>query len=292
MLAARSRKGRPSGGISIWAWCRLNCKAEQADVPFLMAPANIQHVRPWAGRDKGGAMDILNVYIPPGWSPGVQLIWKERSTYISKIRKGSISDKRISGYERDGDVILVCGDFNTSCDAINSSEIVTEDRNMVIPEAAKSCPKSTKKAEAFTDLMLRNGLRFVNGLSKSDRAAKATFDNGRSLLVIDYVIVNGKVWPAVLDMAVVSRMENYHNPHALNMRPNILGIWSMIRQAPGLYERAIAPSNCRERIRWDGEKCLQGLPQLESIMVNYGQFIIDALPNDSPLILILAAFAQ
>ncbi|KAJ1097952.1 hypothetical protein NDU88_003068 [Pleurodeles waltl] len=136
-------------------------------------------------------MDILNVYIPPGWSLWVQLIWKECSACISKIRKGSISDKTTSGHERDGDVILVCEDFNTpACDAINSSEIVIEDRSMRIPESAMSCPRSTKKAEAFTDLMLSNGLRFVNSRSKSDAAVKATFENGISLSVIDYVIVN------------------------------------------------------------------------------------------------------
>ncbi|KAJ1118944.1 hypothetical protein NDU88_007131 [Pleurodeles waltl] len=231
-------------------------------------------------------MDILNVYIPPGWSPGVQLIWKESSTYISKSRKGSVSDKTTSVHERDGDVILVCGDFNTSaCDASNSSKIVIEDRSMGIPERAMSCPRSTKKAEAFTDLMLSNGLCFLTGRSKLDGAAKATFDNGRSLSVIDYVIVNVEAGPAVLDMAVVSRMESDYNPLALNMRSNVLGIGSMARQAHELYEREIVPSNWRKRIRWDGEKYLQGLPQLESIMVNYGQFIIDAVPNDSPPIL-------
>ncbi|KAJ1137071.1 hypothetical protein NDU88_003484 [Pleurodeles waltl] len=69
---------------------------------------------------------------------------------------------------------------------------------MGIPETAMNCPKSTKKAEAFSDLMLSNGLRFVNGRSKSEGAAKATFDNGRSQSVIDYVIVNVEAWPAVL----------------------------------------------------------------------------------------------
>ncbi|KAJ1216378.1 hypothetical protein NDU88_003980 [Pleurodeles waltl] len=198
MLAARSMKGCPSGGISIWVSCRLNCKGEQVDVPLAMAPANIQHVRLWAGRDKGGTMDILNVCIPPGWSLGV-------------------SDKTTSGNERDGDMILVCGDFNTSaCDAINSSKIVIEDRSMGIPETAMSCPRSTKKAEAFTDLMFSNSLRFINDRSKSDGAVKANFDNGRSLSVIDYVIINVEAWPAVLDMAVVSRMESNHNPLAPN----------------------------------------------------------------------------
>ncbi|KAJ1214342.1 hypothetical protein NDU88_001961 [Pleurodeles waltl] len=176
----------------------------------------------------------------------------------------------------------------SACDAINSSGIVREDRSMGIPETAMRCPKSTKQAEAFTDLMLSNGLRFVNDCSKSDGAVKATFDNGRSLSVIDYVIGNVEAWPAVLDMAVVSRMESGHNPLALNMRPNVLGIGSMIRQAPGLCEREIVLSNCKKRIRWDGEKYLQSLLQLESIKVNYGEFIIDALPNDNPPI--LAAF--
>ncbi|KAJ1193897.1 hypothetical protein NDU88_003193 [Pleurodeles waltl] len=173
-----------------------------------------------------------------------------------------------------------------ACDAINSSEIVTEDWSLGIPETVVNCPKSTKKAEAFTDLMLSNGLRFVNGCSKSDGAAKATFDNGRSQSVIDYVIFNVEAWPAVLDMAVVSRIESDRNPLALNMRPNVLGFGNMIGQALGLYERAIVLTNCRERIRWDGEKYLQDIPQLELILANYGQFISDASPTASPLILV------
>ncbi|KAJ1127383.1 hypothetical protein NDU88_005785 [Pleurodeles waltl] len=183
--------------------------------------------------------------------------------------------------------MLVCGDFNTSgCDAINSSEIVTENLSMRIPETAMNCPKSTKKAEASTDLMLKNGLLFVNGCSKSDGAAKATFDHGRSQSVIDDVIVNVKAWSAILDMAVVSSIGRDHNPIALNMRTNVLGFGNMIGQALGLYEKEIVLTNCRKRIRWHEGKYLQDLPQLELILANYGQFISDA----SPTALILVAY--
>ncbi|KAJ1097994.1 hypothetical protein NDU88_003110 [Pleurodeles waltl] len=171
--------------------------------------------------------------------------------------------------DQDRDVILVSGDFNTlACDAINNSEIMTEDQSMGIPETTMNCPKSTKKAKAFTDLMLSNGLHFVNGRSKSGGAAKATFDNGRFQSVIYYVIVNVEAWPAILDMTVVSRIENDHNPLAVNMRPNVLGFGNMIEQAPGLYEREIFLTNCRKRTRWDGEKYLQDLSELKSIMAN------------------------
>ncbi|KAJ1192438.1 hypothetical protein NDU88_001745 [Pleurodeles waltl] len=153
------------------------------------------------------------------------------------------------------------------------------------PGDSDELSKVYKKAEAFTDLMLNNGLRFVNGRSKSSGAAKAAFDNGRSQSVIDYVMVNVEAWSATLDMAVVSRIESDHDPLALSMRLNVLGLGNMVGQAPGFYEREIVLTNCRKRIRWDEGKYLQDLPQLKLILADYGQFISDALPTASFLIL-------
>ncbi|KAJ1105426.1 hypothetical protein NDU88_002832 [Pleurodeles waltl] len=131
------------------------------------------------------------------------------------------------GYERGRNVMLICGDFNTlACNAINNSETLMEDCNMEIPETAMSRFKSTKKAEAFTDRLLNNSICFVNGRSKSDGAAKATFDNARSSSVLDYGIVNEEAWKSILDMAVVSRVASDHNPLILNMRTNPLWLKS------------------------------------------------------------------
>ncbi|KAJ1218008.1 hypothetical protein NDU88_005594 [Pleurodeles waltl] len=176
-------------------------------------------------------------------------------------------NKLMTGNERGRNVMLICGDFNTlSCDAINNSEILMQDRSLGIPETAMHCFKPTKKAEAFTDLLLNNCLRFANGHTKSDVAAKATFDNGRCSSVIDYVIVNVEARKSILDMAVVNRVENNHNPLVLSMRTSAIGLENMTRRAPEFYECEIALSYCRRRIRWDFEKYLRELPQLEYIM--------------------------
>ncbi|KAJ1127850.1 hypothetical protein NDU88_006243 [Pleurodeles waltl] len=45
-------------------------------------------------------------------------------------------------------------------------EILLEDHSMGIPETAMSHFKLKKKAQAFTDLLLNNGLCIVNGRSK------------------------------------------------------------------------------------------------------------------------------
>ncbi|KAJ1092153.1 hypothetical protein NDU88_005265 [Pleurodeles waltl] len=154
---------------------------------------------------------------------------------------------------------------------------------MGILETALSCFKFAKKDEAFTDLLFNDSLRFVNGRSKSDGAAKATFNNGRSSLVIDYVIVNVEAWTSILDMTEVSRVESDHNPLVLTMRTDDLGFGNTPGQAPGVYKREIVSSNCRRRIRWDGEKYWQGLLQLESKLAIYGQLIIDTSSHNCPL---------
>ncbi|KAJ1125825.1 hypothetical protein NDU88_004243 [Pleurodeles waltl] len=156
---------------------------------------------------------------------------------------------------------------------------------MGIPEIAMSRFRSTKKAEAFTDLLLNNGLRFVNGRSKSDGAAKATFNNGKSTLIIDYVIINMEAWSSILDIAVVNRVESDHNPLVLVMRADALGLGITTGRALGLHMSEIVLSNCRRTIRWDGEKYRQGLRQLEPIIACHRQSIIDAPTKYSPLIL-------
>ncbi|KAJ1172951.1 hypothetical protein NDU88_004793 [Pleurodeles waltl] len=173
---------------------------------------------------------------------------------------------------------------------MNSQEILLEDCSMGIPKTAMSCFKSTKKAEAFTNLLLNNGLCFVNGRSKTDGAANVTFINGKSSSIIDYVIVNMEAWSSILDMAVVSRVESDNNPLVLVMRTHALGLGITTGQVPGLHKREIVQSNCRRTIRWDDEMYRQGLTQLEYIIANYGQSIVDALANESPLI--LAAYDQ
>ncbi|KAJ1175614.1 hypothetical protein NDU88_000901 [Pleurodeles waltl] len=154
--------------------------------------------------------------------------------------------------------MLICGHFNTlACDAIYNSETLMEDRNLGIPETAMSCFKST-------DLLLNNDFRFVNGRSESDCAAKASFDNGSSSSVIDYV----ESWKSILNMTVVHRVEYDHNPLVVNVRMKALGLGNVTGRAPGFYESEIVPSNFRRKIRWDGEKYQLGLPQLEFIKAN------------------------
>ncbi|KAJ1201691.1 hypothetical protein NDU88_005497 [Pleurodeles waltl] len=130
-------------------------------------------------------------------------------------------------------VMLICGDFNSSvCDTLNSHEILLEDRSMGIPETAMSFFKSTKKNnEAFTDLLSKNSLRFVNERLKSYGAAKATFNNGRSSSVTDYVIVKVEAWTSSLDMAVVRRVKSDRNPLVLIMRTDDLGLGITLGQA-------------------------------------------------------------
>ncbi|KAJ1186015.1 hypothetical protein NDU88_002800 [Pleurodeles waltl] len=154
----------------------------------------------------------------------------------------------MQGYEGGRSEMLICGDFNSSvCDTINSNEILLEDRSMGISETAMSCFKPTKKAEAFTDLLLNNGLRFVNGPSKSDGAAKATFNNGRSSSVIDYVIVNVEAWTSILYMALVSKVESDYNPLVLTMRMDDLGLENTSEQASELSERVIVPFQLQKK---------------------------------------------
>ncbi|KAJ1209705.1 hypothetical protein NDU88_005078 [Pleurodeles waltl] len=160
-----------------------------------------------------------------------------------------------------------------------------EDRSLGITESGVCCFKSTRKAEEFTDLLLNDQLRFVNGRTKADGAAKATFDNGRRSSVIDYVIVNVEALETILNIVVINRVESDHNPLVLSMRTSIMGKESTTRRAAGNYGCQIVPSTCRKRIRWDGEKYLRELLQLVYIVANYGPPVMDALTSDSPLIL-------
>ncbi|KAJ1107185.1 hypothetical protein NDU88_004578 [Pleurodeles waltl] len=171
------------------------------------------------------------------------------------------------------------------CGVINNCEILLEDHSMGIPETAMSHFKSTKNAKAFTDLLLNNSLRFVIGHSKSNGATKATFNNDKSTLIIDYVIINMEAWSSILDVAVVNRVECDYNPLVLVMMVDDLGLGITTGWALVLHRREIVLSNCRRTIRWDGEKYRQGLPQLEPIIACHGQSIIDTPANNGPLIL-------
>ncbi|KAJ1186883.1 hypothetical protein NDU88_003663 [Pleurodeles waltl] len=104
-------------------------------------------------------------------------------------------DKRAAGSIAEGTELILAGSLGF---------VPVDEEAKVVEEkiCENLCFRPKRQLSGLGFPRLSNGLRFVNGRSKSDGAAKANFDNGRSQSVIDYFIVNVEAWPAILDMAV------------------------------------------------------------------------------------------
>lgn len=86
-----------------------------------------------------------------------------------------------------------------------------------IPHLDLAKVRWTLKAGQLLALTLEYDLRATNGRCTSDRQGKATFNRPGHCSRIDYFLAQVELWPVIMDMEVIDRLDSDHNVLSLSL---------------------------------------------------------------------------
>lgn len=228
--AIPSSKGRPSGGLLIWVRQQVGSRV----IELVIDNPDIQVIRITSEHDLGCI--FINVYA--------------RGQVGGKASTISILDSFLKTIKGPCNKIIA-GDFNCTFEPLGLEDgNLTTDEDAVWGISSLTLAPVKKWTEAvlqLKSLTMENGLRAVNGRSKSDVQGNLTLKNGTRESRIDYFLINLEIWQRMRDMEVMKRPESDHNPLHL-----IIDVFpSEIRGANlVIVSSEVIMSNNSRRVKW------------------------------------------
>lgn len=200
--------GRPSGGLAIWVATHLGCSIKE----ITTSTADIQCVLlSFPTKTK---LVLINVYSRPVNN-------SQESDTITKL--GLFIQSLDPGLG-----LIVGGDFNCHFEPLIDplhTVPLEEDLYWSIPDPQTTPVKTwSPLALQLNSLTLAHSLRACNGRFESDRPGQPTFNRVGQTSLIDYILVQARLWANILDFFVELRQDSDHNALVLILKPGVLGI--------------------------------------------------------------------